>query len=62
MPTLSSIFIREAIIMAYDKDLDDIMENAIVKAINAEGISYAYIVDSEGNIISNIAVRLGEEE
>ena len=48
--------------MAYEKDLDDIMENAQIKAINANGISYAYIVDSEGNIISNIALRLEEEE
>ncbi len=48
--------------MAYEEDLDDIMQNAIVKAINAEGISYAYIVDKDGNIISPIALRLEEEE
>jgi len=49
--------------MAYDEDYDDVMaKNAIVKAINAQGISYAYIVDKDGNIISPIALRLEEEE
>jgi len=48
--------------MAYEKDLDDIMENAQIKVVDAEGICYAYIVDSEGNIITPLALRLEEEE
>jgi len=48
--------------MAYEKDLDDIMENAQLKVVDAEGICYAYIVDHEGNIISPMALRLEEEE
>lgn len=49
--------------MAYEEDLDDIMyENAQIKVVDAEGICYAYIVDSEGNIITPIALRMEEEE
>lgn len=49
--------------MAYDEDYDDVMEkNAQIKVVDAEGICYAYIVDSEGNIISPLALRMGEEE
>tara|TARA_R100000900_G_C3349131_1_gene166347 strand:+ start:426 stop:632 length:207 start_codon:yes stop_codon:yes gene_type:complete len=53
---------RRGVKMAYEKDLDDIMENAQIKVVDAEGICYAYIVDHEGNIISPIALRLEEEE
>ena len=48
--------------MAYEKDYDDIMENAQIKVVDAEGICYAYIVDHEGNIISPMALKLREEE
>ena len=48
---------------AYEKDLDDYLESVVTaKAINAKGISYGYFVDKEGNIISPIALLLGEEE
>tara|TARA_R110002012_G_C11530202_1_gene600396 strand:+ start:398 stop:544 length:147 start_codon:yes stop_codon:yes gene_type:complete len=48
--------------MAYEEDLDDILENAVFKAINCDDVSFGYFVDSEGNIISNIAILLEEEE
>jgi len=49
--------------MAYEEDLDDILENAVFKAINCDGVSFGYFVDSEGNIISPIAMLLeGDEE
>jgi len=48
--------------MAYEKDLDDIMENAQLKVVDAEGICYAYIVDKKGNIITPMALKLEEEE
>jgi len=63
---LNAMFIidiyQRGVNMAYEKDLDDIMENAQLKVVDAEGICYAYIVDKKGNIITPMALKLEEEE